>query len=63
MKKRKFEVLSVELSPGGAGPEYAYRCKCRMIENKKWIEKEFWSLARNKDEAKTKLEERYSGKN
>lgn len=63
MNKRKFEVLSVELSPGGPGPDRLYRCKCRYIKDKQWVEKELMSIARTANEAKRKLEHRFGGKN
>lgn len=63
MNKRKFEVLSVKLSPGGPGPDRLWVCKCRYIKDKQWIEKELMSIARTADEAKRKLEQRFSGKN
>ena len=63
MKKRKFEVLSVTLSPGGPGPDRLWNCMCRFIEDKKYIEKNLMALARTAAEAKHKLEQRYGGKN
>lgn len=63
MKKRKFEILTIELSPGGPGPERLYRCNCRFIKDKKWIEQELLAVARNAEEAKRKLEQRFGGKN
>jgi len=63
MKMRKFEVLSVELSPGGPGPEQAWSCTCRYIKGKQWVETKLWSVARNAQEAKRDLEQRFGGKN
>ena len=59
---RKFEVLSVELVPGGSGPERSYRCKCRYIKDKLWAEGDLWSIGRTAEEAKRKLEQRFGGK-
>jgi hypothetical protein len=63
MKKRKFEVLSVTLNPGGPGPERAWDCMCRFIEDKKYIERKLMAIGRTADEAKRSLELRYGGKN
>ena len=63
MKPRKFEIISVELSPGGPGPTRSYRVKYRAIENKKWVEREIWSVGRNETEARNKAEQRFGGKN
>ncbi len=62
MNLRKFEILSVELSPGGAGPERAYRIKYRAIENKQWTENQLWVIARNEVEARHQAEQRWGGK-
>lgn len=62
MKFRKFEVLSVELSPGGPGPERAYKIVYRAIKDKEWITGTMWSIGRNETEAKRNIEQRFGGK-
>lgn len=59
---RKFEIISVSLNPGGAGPERLWFVKYRAIKNKKWIEKELLVLARNEKEARHNAENRFGGK-
>ena len=56
MSLRKFEILSVELSPGGAGPQRAYRIKYRAIGHKEWVEDLLWVIARNEQEAREQAE-------
>ncbi len=62
MNLRKFEILSVELSPGGAGPERAYRIKYRAIRHKEWVEDLLWIIARNEQEARHQAEQRWGGR-
>ena len=62
MNLRKFEILSVELSPGGPGPERLYRINYRAIENKQWTENQLWVIARNETEARHQAEQRWGGK-
>jgi hypothetical protein len=59
---RKFEILNVELNPGGPGPERLYIVKYRAIKNKQWIEGYFYIVARNEKEARNKAEQRWGGK-
>ena len=61
-KPRKFEILSVELSPGGAGPIRSYWVRYRGIVNKQWVEQGLWSNGRNEQEARKKAEQRFGGK-
>lgn len=61
-KPRKFEILSVELSPGGPGPVRSYRVRYRGIVNKQWVEQELWSNGCNEAEARRKTEQRFGGK-
>lgn len=62
MNLRKFEILGVELSPGGAGPERAYKIKYRAIRYKEWVEDLLWIIARNEQEAREKAMNRFGGK-
>ena len=62
MNLRKFEILSVELSPGGPGPDRAYRINYRAIKNKLWVEKQLWIIARTEREARDKAMNRLGGK-
>jgi hypothetical protein len=61
-KPRKFEILSVELIPGGAGPIRSYWVRYRGIVNKQWIEQGLWSSGRTEQEARKKAEQRFGGK-
>lgn len=63
MKYRKFKVLSVELSPGGPGPDRLWNCKCSFIKDKQHVEAILMSIGRTADEAKRKLEQRFGGRN
>lgn len=58
---RKFEILGVELEPGGSGPERSYKIRIRAIINKQWVEKELWAIARTEAEARRKMEQRFGG--
>ena len=62
MNLRKFEILSVELSPGGPGPERAYKIKYRAIRHKEWVKDLLWIIARNEAEARHQAEQRWGGK-
>ena len=62
MNLRKFEILSVELSPGGPGPERAYKINYRAIKNKLWEERQLWVIARNEQEARAQAMIRFGGK-
>ena len=62
MRLRKFEILSVELSPGGPGPERAYKINYRAIENKHWTENQLWVIAKNEREAREQAMIRFGGK-
>jgi hypothetical protein len=61
MRFRKFEILRMELSPGGPGPERLWRVHYRAIKNKKWVEGALWSLGRTEAEAKQKALTRHGG--
>lgn len=60
--KRKFEIVGVEESLGGAGPERLFKIKYKAIENKKWTDGTVWMVAKNKEEAKEKSLRRFGGK-
>ncbi len=62
MKIRKFEILDVIDSPGGSGPERAFKIKYKGIVNKEWKESELWVIAKNKDDAKEQAMKRFAGK-
>ena len=62
MNLRKFEILSVELSPGGPGPERAYKIEYRAIRHKEWVVDLLWVIARNEAEARHQAEQRWGGK-
>ena len=62
MNLRKFEILSVELSPGGPGPERAYTVNYRAIKNKVWVENKLWVIARTEKEAREQAMNRFGGK-
>ena len=62
MNLRKFEILSVELSPGGPGPNRAYKINYRAIKNKLWVEDLLWIIARNEKEARAQAMNRLGGK-
>ena len=59
---RKFEILDVELSPGGPGPERAWRVHYKAIVSKKWVEDQLWILACTAEQARAKAMERFGGK-
>ena len=62
MNLRKFEILSVELSPGGPGPERAYKIEYRAIRHKEWVVDLLWVIARNEKEAREQAMNRFGGK-
>ena len=59
---RKFEILSIEGDPSGPGPDRAWKIFYKAIENKKWVRKSLWVIARNLKEAKEEAERRFGGK-
>lgn len=59
MNLRKFEILSVELSPGGAGPKRAYKIEYRAIRHKEWVVDLLWIIARNEQEAREQAMNRF----
>jgi hypothetical protein len=59
---RKFEILSVKESPGGPGPSRVWIVHYRAIQDKKWIEKDLWIVARTAAAAKHQAEQRFGGK-
>lgn len=59
---RKFEILDVELSPGGPGPDRLWRVYYKAIVSKKWVEDQLWILARTAEQARAKAMERFGGK-
>lgn len=63
MNLRKFEILGIVLSPGGPGPERAYKVIYKAIKNKVWIESELWIIARTAKEAREKAFKRFGGRN
>lgn len=62
MNLRKFEILSIELSPGGAGPKRPYKIEYRAIRHKEWIVDLLWVIARNEQEAREQAMSRFGGK-
>lgn len=48
---RKFEILGIELSPGGPGPNRLWRVHYKAIVKKQWTEGKLWILARNAKQA------------
>ena len=62
MNLRKFEILSVELSPGGPGPDRCYKINYRAIRNKLWEERQLWVSARNEKDAREQAMKRFGGK-
>jgi hypothetical protein len=59
MKTRKFEIINVVEDLGGSGPDRFFKIKYKGIQNKKWIEKELFVSARNKDDARNKAIKRF----
>lgn len=59
MRLRKFEIINVELVPGGPGPERAYKVYYRAIKDKKWVESFLWSIGKNEKEARDRVIERF----
>lgn len=62
MKIRKFQIIDVQLSPGGAGPEQAWRVKYRAIVDKRWVEQTLFVLAKNQSDARAQAEKRFGDK-
>lgn len=44
----------MELSPGGPGPDRAWKIHYIAIKNKQWVESDLWVCARNANEAEQK---------
>ncbi len=63
MKFRKFEIISVIESPGGAGPERLWKVNYKAIVEKNWKVGFLNVLARNAQEAKEKAYNRFGGQN
>jgi hypothetical protein len=61
MRLRKFEILRIELSPGGPGPERAWQVFYKAIKNKKWKNGSLWVIARTVAEAQQKAQDRFGG--
>jgi hypothetical protein len=59
---RKFEILNAKLSPGGPGPERAWKITYKAIRDKLWVESHLWIIARNEKEARSKAENRFRDK-
>jgi hypothetical protein len=59
---RKFEILNIELSPGGPGPDRAWKITYKAIRDKLWVENHLWIIARTEKEAKSKAESRFGDK-
>jgi hypothetical protein len=57
---RHFEILSVEESPGGPGPDRAWKINYKAIIKKQWVESSLWIIARNADQAKERAIIRFS---
>jgi hypothetical protein len=56
---RHFEILKIELSPGGPGPERLYQVWYRAYRNKKWVESSVWQIARTEKQAKERAQLRF----
>lgn len=60
---RKFEILDIELSPGGPGPDRIWKVLYKAIRSKKWVTKSLWIVARNFEKARSKANLRFGDKN
>lgn len=49
---RKFEVLAVEESPGGPGPDRLWKIHYKAIVKKQWKTDSLWIIARNAKQAR-----------
>lgn len=58
-KLKHFEVLSVEIVPGGAGPDRCWKVYYKAYMKKKWVEDYLWSFGRTADQAKERAEIRH----
>ena len=59
---RKFEILGLEMSPSGPGPDRAWKISYKAIVNKKWINKDLWVIGRNSEDARKEAELKFGGK-
>jgi hypothetical protein len=57
---RNFEVLSVEESPGGPGPDRAWKVHYKAYVKKQWKTDVLWMIARNANQAKERAMARFS---
>lgn len=60
MNMRKFEVLSVEESPGGPGPDRLWKAHYKAYVKKQWKTSALWMVARTAVQAKERAIERFS---
>jgi hypothetical protein len=60
---RKFEILDIELSPGGPGPEKLYIISYKAIQKKIWVTGKLNIIARNIEDARKKANLRFGEKN
>ncbi len=60
---RKFEILDIELSPGGPGPERLYIISYRAIRQKIWVTDKLNIVACNIKQAREKANLRFGEKN
>ena len=56
---RNFEVLSIEESLGGSGPDRAWKVHYRAYVKKQWKIDVLWIVARNADQARKQAEARF----
>jgi len=56
---RNFEVLSVEESPGGSGPNRAWKIQYKAYVKKQWKTDVLWMIARNANQAQEKAMARF----
>jgi len=56
---RNFEVLSVEESLGGSGPNRAWKIQYKAYVKKQWKTDVLWMIARNANQAQEKAMARF----
>ena len=56
---RNFEVLSVEESPGGLGPDRAWKIQYKAYIKKQWKTDVLWMIARNANQARERAVARF----
>jgi hypothetical protein len=56
---RNFEVLSVELSPAGPGPDRLWKIYYRAYVKKQWKTDVLWMMAQNANQARSQAMARF----